>query len=92
MQSNQRVVQLAAGGSDKPVAPVDLWERLDELNRAVSSSVQPEGGFTAMEFQEQFGLSMSVAYKRLRQMVRAGDVEKMGKWYRLTSSGSQAGG
>jgi len=85
MPRRQGVVPPAQRQGDKPVAPADLWERIEAARTALEPP-KPPGAFTAREYAEHTGISGELGRHRLNGMVRAGVLERGGnhfKWYRL---------
>jgi len=62
----------------KPVPPTDLWDKLAAFNTAY---VRPEGSFTVIEYCTRFNIDDSVARRRMMTLVKAGKLQKTGKYY-----------
>jgi Fic family protein len=60
----------------KPVAPVDLWQQMDELV-AETGYKRPEDHFTMAEFRQRYDLTSGAAEARLDRLVAIGKVEKI---------------
>lgn len=73
--------------SNKPVAPANLWERLDAVTSAAGVYLdKPVDAFTATDYAREKRLETSCARHRLSAMVDKGLLECGGtsrKWYRL---------
>lgn len=86
MPRRQRAIPLTRSESDKPVAPGDLWSKLDAVLLA-SVGCKPEDAFTAVEYGERKGLTAETARKRLDVFASKGILETgkyLGKkWYRV---------
>jgi len=62
----------------KPQPPADLWEQIDAALADVAPS-KPPGSFSALEFQQRMGIaSRDTAYRKLRKLMDAGKVRRMG--------------
>ena len=69
-------VRPAPGESGKPLAPVDLWERLsDEM--AAFSLQRPPASFTMAEMCEKYSLSYKCARFRLNKLMEMGNIGKV---------------
>lgn len=85
MPRRQGAVSSAEREGDKPVAPHNLWERLDAAMQAINPPKPPDA-FTAAEYAAQKGISDELARHRLNGAVRDGILERGGKtrqWYRF---------
>jgi len=86
MPRRQGVVPPAQRQGDKPVAPADLWERLDAAVTAAGITFDiPEDAFTAKQYGVQKSITGEAARHRLEQLVRRGILVRGGTglrhWY-----------
>jgi hypothetical protein len=79
LRDKKGTIQPAPGGDNKPVAPPDLWEKLDALRP--KAPTRPKGGFTFTEFQRKFGLTEGKTRVELKNMMRGGKLVKQGVYY-----------
>jgi Fic family protein len=83
MPRGQGTIRPPSRASDeavKPTPPDDLWDKLDALQEHFA---RPIGTFTLNEYQQRFGLKPSTAGRRLKELLKLGKVERVGKWWRL---------
>ena len=80
MPNPKRTLSITPCESRKPVAPPDLWERLEqEVSRLkLGAPIIPPGAFTSKQFCEKFSLSRDQAHRRLFKLCSIGKVEKFG--------------
>lgn len=79
MPRRQRAIPLTSSESNKPVAPADLWERLDAIVAASCVVVRPPNTFTVAEFGEKYNLLRDASLKRLQKLQQMGKVQKVGR-------------
>ena len=96
MQNHKRAVQSAARAGhatrNKPVAPADIWDELEQLHAAASQITvrpKPAGAFTAREYCAKFNVNLRTAQKLLKKMQDEGKVNRYsggtGAYYLLAS-------
>jgi hypothetical protein len=62
----------------KPKPPVDLWEKMDALNKTIGfdPSNNNDNGFTVFEYAERYGLPEGLSRCRLKRMADRGQLIK----------------
>ena len=63
---------------NKPTPPLDMWDRLSEVESAAGILVVDsleDGWFTRVEYAKQRGIPSSTAKDRLARLVKAGALE-----------------
>ena len=76
---NESVKWQASWVEAKPVAPPDLWHRLDALRP--KEAVRPENSFTVTEYQKKFNLTEKKARNQVLKMIAEGKLVKQGVYY-----------
>lgn len=85
MSSRKENLQVAAPRNCKavePEPPADLWAQLDALMGPPRPAMPPCGSFTLDEIAMKYSITENCARKRLRDLINAGKVEKLGLWER----------
>jgi len=90
-----RVLPSSQTTNSKPVAPPDIWEQLEAIREEMrSDSLKPEGAgwFTASEYAEHKGGSVGYAVDLLRNLHKAGKLERFQAsnrkvFYRIKANG-----
>lgn len=87
MPRDKRDVRSTASGSDRPVAPPDLWAQMDALAPNLVAT-PPANAFTTDMFAERRGLSQHISQRTLAKLVKEGRLTRVriGKayWYTVT--------
>jgi hypothetical protein len=83
MRHPKRTLQPTRSGSDKPVAPPDLWAQMDAL-LPNHKATRPPNSFTVQEFAKRKGISRVHAATILVELMSAGKLTRVkveAKWH-----------
>jgi hypothetical protein len=77
MPRRQGAVPSTQRQGNKPVAPADLWEKLEAATATVF--LRPPNTFTSLEFADRYKITQDTAQKRIRKLRRLKRIEYVGK-------------
>lgn len=84
MKKKDSTDYIGMSGLVKPQPPSDLWQQLDSaLAEHCPPAGRPPDTFTASELAAHAGYSDTTARARLRKLLKAGKVERVGQWWRM---------
>jgi hypothetical protein len=87
MHRKKRAVLVARSGNSvlvKPVPPPNLWDKLATVHAELNIVTErPPNSFTMSEYAAKFNMSWSCGARRLKELVGAGRVRRVGKYYSI---------